>query len=329
MFVTGVVLANASLDVAMHDKELINLFFTSVLRYFNENSQIPIIPSTSAFFFFFKPTIMLSYNDKKFYSTCISDQHEEQRRVETKEYIQQFWVGLLEGDGTITVDSNSKANEKNLRLRVRLVISLLNNKENHKMLLSIQSVIGGRVVIERKEKYITWIASNNEDLIKAFAILAKYPLFTLRKQAQLQFAKDSLIDSTNFLEKRKSKYVNFVPAGARSALDILNEEYFKAWLSGFIEAEGNFSYIPYPNGKIHKAGFSIGQNSDRAIIEKIRDYFNSKHTIIKDKNKLLSHYRISMYGPENRMRLRNHFAQYPLLGAKAVSYKDWIIKFEK
>lgn len=234
-------------------------------------------------------------------------------------------MGLLEGDGTITVDINSRANEKNLRLRVRLIISLLNNKENHQMLLSIQSVIGGRVVIERKEKYVTWIASNNEDLIKAFAILAKYPLLTLRKQAQLQFAKDSLIDSTNFLEKRKSKYENFVPA----KIDILNEEYFKAWLSGFIEAEGNFSYIPYPNGKIQKAGFSIGQNSDRAIIEKIRDYFGSKHTITKDKNKLVSHYRISMYGPENRMRLINHFAQYPLLGAKAVSYKDWIIKFEK
>jgi len=58
---------------------------------------------------------------------------------------------LLEGDGTITVDLNSSSNY----IRIRVVISLNNKKENVSMLNNIKENIGGRVVIERKDKYVT------------------------------------------------------------------------------------------------------------------------------------------------------------------------------
>lgn len=226
---------------------------------------------------------------------------------------------ILEGDGTITVDAPAK--RRNLPLRVRIVISILNKPANLNMLLEIQKVVGGRVTIERKGTYVTWIASNNEHVMKAFAILAKYPLMTVRKQAQLSFAQNCLIhqDTKLFFETRNMKYdldQNFKT--------VVDGDYFKAWLSGFIEAEGNFYCLKYPEGGIKKASFSIGQNNDLAIITKIRDYFNSKHAIIKTEGK---HYRISMYGPENRERLRQHFSEYPLKGDKQISYRNWINNF--
>jgi len=325
---TGVVLANASLDVAMHDKHTNNILYPLA---FPSDKSYPISAIAvwrgakeyiqyNSLFILNKRNLNSLMQYKSIHNSPIS----LPTNYPNNEYIQKFWVGLLEGDGTITVDTNGRDNAKSLSIRVRIVISLLNLIENHKMLLTIQSVIGGRVKIERKEKYVTWIASNKEDIIKAFAILSKYPLLTIRKQAQLQFAKDSLLDNTNFLAKRKNKYANF-----EGRVVANNPEYFKAWLSGFIEAEGNFSCIKYPSGGIQKASFSIGQNSDLVILEQIREYFNSTHSITKSKNKsgIYTHYRISMYGPLNRMRLKNHFAECPLLGAKAVSYKNWIINF--
>jgi hypothetical protein len=65
-------------------------------------------------------------------------------------YIEQFFVGLLEGDGTITTNINSSKT-----IRVRIVIALKNEINNHIMLNKIQNIIGGRVIIERKEKYVT------------------------------------------------------------------------------------------------------------------------------------------------------------------------------
>jgi len=113
---TGVVLANASLDIAFHDRII--------------NNKIK------------------NYNIEKL------DNLKERNNLtsEDKIYIEQFFVGLLEGDGTIT--SNLNSNKSN-SIIIRIVISLNNKLENVTMLNMIKETIGGRVIIERKERYIT------------------------------------------------------------------------------------------------------------------------------------------------------------------------------
>ena len=76
------------------------------------------------------------------------------------------------------------------------------------MLIKIQEIIGGRVVIEKKDSYVTWIASNTSDLAKVLVVLARYPLLTARKQCQLEFAKNCLIkkEINNFLIDRNNMY---------------------------------------------------------------------------------------------------------------------------
>ena len=193
------------------------------------------------------------------------------------------------------------------------------------MLYKIKQVIGGIVVIERKDTYVTWIASNKSDLAKIFLILAKYPLLTARKQCQLDFVKDCLLekDIKNFLVNRNNKYNN-------KKTYLLNYEninklpsYFAPWLSGFIEAEGNFSLVFNEKGLLRGSKFSIGQNDEFHILNWIKLYLNSNNTITKDKPKdkgNFHYYRLHLYNAESRKLLFEHFKKYPLLGYKYVSY---------
>ena len=55
----------------------------------------------------------------------------------------------MEGDGTITVSSPGPKH-----IKVRIIISIKNLRENVIMLLLIQQVLGGTVRIERKAQYV-------------------------------------------------------------------------------------------------------------------------------------------------------------------------------
>ena len=302
---TGVVLANASLDIAFHDKLINNKTKIYKLEYTDISNN----------------TVNLEKRD----NLIIYD----------NVYVEQFFVGLLEGDGTITVDLNSQKLKR--YIRVRIVISLNNKKENVSMLNKIKEVIGGRVVIERKNKYVTWIASNKKDLTKIFIILAKYPLLTVRKQCQLEFAKNSLLrrNITDFLIDRNNKYNN-----KKKLLDqyVLKNKvidlpfYFPAWLSGFIEAEGNFYLYFNKNGIFRSSKFTIGQNDEIHILNWIKLYFKSNNPILRDKPKVngnFQYYRLHLYNAESRKLLFEHFRKYPLLGYKDVSYKNFYNYFNK
>jgi cytochrome c oxidase subunit 1 len=109
---SGVVLANASLDIAFHDK-------------LNNKTEKEVYENLS---------------EKDNFTT------------EDKTYIEQFFVGLLEGYGTIT--SNLNSNKSN-SIVIRIIISLKNLPENVTMLNIIKQILGGRVMIERKNSYVT------------------------------------------------------------------------------------------------------------------------------------------------------------------------------
>lgn len=280
---SGVVLANASLDIAFHDKLINNKTDEEVAKYLNNLT------------------------------------------IKDETYIEQFFVGLLEGDGTITSNLNSK---KSNSIIIRVVISLKNETKNVLMLKKIKKVIGGRVVIERKNSYVTWIASNKNDLTKVFVILGKYPLLTARKQCQLDFIKDCLLekDLKNFIVNRKNKYNNKKAYLKNYETISTLPCYFSPWLSGFIEAEGNFNLVFNEKGILRGSKFTIGQNDELHILNWIKVYFKSNNVILKDKPKVngnFQYYRLYLYNAESRKLLFEHFKNYPLLGNKYISYKKF------
>ena len=296
---SGVVLANASLDTAFHDKLIKDKTKRkSIIKHVDISKKDEI-------------------NEK--YDLSMQD----------KTYIEQFFVGLLEGDGTIT--SNLNSNKSN-SIIIRIIISLKNMPENVNMLNKIKQTLGGRVVTERNNSYITWIASNKNDLAKVFVILAKYPLLTARKQCQLDFVKNCLLkkDIFNFIENRNNKYKNKHILLENYALKenlVKLPLYFSPWLSGFIEAEGNFNLLFNEKNVLRASKFTIGQNDEIHILIWIKLYFKGNNAISKDKNKKSSgdieHYRLSLYNAESRKNIFDHFNKYPLLGYKIVSYNKW------
>lgn len=301
---TGVVLSNASLDVAFHDR-----IFNKTLLY---------------------DMLIFSNLSPIYLSSSYNNQNLDKINIENS-YIEQFFVGLLEGDGTITTNINSSSKT----IRVRFIIALKNEENNQIMLEKIKKIIGGRVVIERKDKYVTWMATSKADINKVLLILSQYPLLTVRKQCQLEFAKNCLLykDVNNFFFNRDNMYNN-----KKDLLIKLNKNdfiefpsYFNGWLSGFIEAEGNFSLVFNKKGQLRKSSFSIGQNDELHILKKIKCYFESNNKMTKDNKKLKfrantlnsEYYRFFLYNALSRNLIFKHFEKYPLLGQKKLSYNKF------
>lgn len=244
----------------------------------------------------------------------------------------------MEGDGTITV-SCPGANH----VKVRMFISIKNLRENVLMLLLIKEVIGGTVRIERNSQYVIWIAIRKDLIQTLIGILKEYPLLTSCKQCQLKFAikciengtKDFMVENKDLMYQDQEDIINY------NNKNFIAPNYFPAWLSGFIEAEGNFRFLKDKRRDMQISGrFNIGQNLDFYIISAIRDYFGGNvkiQTIISkkdfsEKRKLLgevNHYWVEMGSKEVKNSIFTHFSKYPLLGHKNRAYSRWHFYFKK
>lgn len=318
---SGVVLANASLDIAFHDTYLIKLLIINLIIY-------------TWFFtvYLYNTEIKLSKDsiiNEKLSNIVTLDMFLKKNETELINYVEQFFVGLLEGDGTITVDYISER-----RKRIRIFIALKNLEENRIMLNFIVKYIGGRVAIERKDAYVTWYATNKTDLLKVLAVLAKYPLLTTKKICQLDFAKNYILRSNTDISKeefhnlRDNKYKNQEILLDNYNKNFILPSYFPAWLSGFTETEGHFKIIKSTNNSIKSFQFIIGQTYEKFILKAILTYFNcvDKKISLSLNNENVPYYRISLSGKNFRSLLVSHFNENPLLGDKYTKYIIWLTK---
>nr|YP_010710801.1 hypothetical protein P2Z26_mgp15 [Gonatophragmium mori]WCZ71165.1 hypothetical protein [Gonatophragmium mori] len=229
------------------------------------------------------------------------------------EYIKMFWVGLMDGDGSIQVNHWRKK-----LLQYRLVIKLKNHELNYEMLIIIAKVIGGSVIIVKND--VLWVVNKKEDIVKIIAIFDKYPPLTSKKICQLAFLKDCLNYTSieNYFINRNLKY--------KEQINIINSSfkppiYFKEWLSGFIEAEGCFSLR-----KAKNHFFSIGQNDDKYLIEGIKQYFEIVNIV---RNPYLNFYSLEVYRKEILKKIIAHCINYPLFGEKKDSLNKFIKELNK
>lgn len=226
----------------------------------------------------------------------------------TNIYIIPFWVGLMDGDGSIQVNHWKRKN-----LQYRLVIKLKYDSNNVSMLNLIQNIIGGRVRTIHKNKipyFIIWVVDSRKSFIKIISFFDQYQPQTTRLKAQLNFAKSCLKHNNVdiYLNTRDSKYSLYYDEPNKDC------SFFQEWLSGFIEAEGCFCV----RLKNNTCSFSIGQKNDRHLLEKIKNYFNIQSSIRSLKNNF---YLIETYRKESLFKIAEHLGDYPLLGEKKISYE--------
>jgi cytochrome c oxidase subunit 1 len=288
---SGVVLANASLDIAFHDTNFINLFGTITLNLFITYTLVSNNESIN------KNTKLNDLLDKNNYD----------------EYIKIYWVGLMDGDGSIQVNHWRKQS-----LQYRLIIKLSNIKSNYNMLIEIAKVIGGTVKITGKGKDVIWVVNKKQEVEEIIKIYDIYPPLTSKKVCQLAFLKTCLVQTSvkTYLLNRNFKYDKQLYI-IQSNINFNIPHYFKGWLSGFVEAKGCFCIR-----KSNNLSFSIGQNDDYYLIQAIKQYFEASNKV---RNPYSKFYFIEIYKKDILLKIITHFTNYPLLGEKLES----LIKFSK
>jgi len=221
-------------------------------------------------------------------------------------YLKKFWVGLMDGDGSIQVNHWRKKS-----LQYRLIIKLKNCSENVYMLTLISKKIGGKVRFVNNNNFVIWVVDSKKSILNIITIFNDYPPLTSRLNCQIKFLLECLQrnDVEWYLKVRNSKYSDRPQIQSGILIDF---SYFNEWLSGFTEAEGCFSIR-----KNTTSSFSIGQNDDKYLINAIRTHFNIQ-SLIRNPHKtfwLIETYRISTLHT-----IIQHFTVYPLLGEKKVSF---------
>ena len=225
------------------------------------------------------------------------------------DYIKKFWVGLMDGDGSIQVNHWRKKN-----LQYRLVIKLKYHPQNINMLNLIKNEIKGRVVYV-KEEFVLWVVNDKKLIINIMKIFDIYPPLTKKLRAQLLFMKSCLLhnDVDKYLRERNNKYIV-----NNTFLFIKDDNYFKEWVSGFIEAEGCFSIR-----KNNYHSFSISQKNEVELIKSIKTYFEIQSKVRKIKGNDI--WSIETYRKSTLLSIINHCQEFPLLGEKLLSFD----KFKK
>ena len=227
------------------------------------------------------------------------------RIKEDPNYVLKFWVGLMDGDGSIQVN-----HFRNKNLQYRIVIKLKYCSENLSMLNLISYYIGGKIKIIRNNKFIIWDVNNRKQIQKILKLFIKYPPLTTRLRAQLAFMLECFEQNNVkwYLNARDNKYLN-----NNVEIPNIDNSYFNEWLSGFIEAKGCFSIRDTNNNH----SFSIGINDDKYILDKIKSQFNITNQIKKIDDRL---WYIEIYRKLTLINIINHCFEYPLLGEKLLSF---------
>lgn len=227
------------------------------------------------------------------------------KRLNAKDLMNIYIMGLLEGDGWFSVSKKGKylTYEIGIELHIR-DIQLLYKIKKH---LGV-GIVGTRTRKGKNDKVLelAYYKIRDKKILKniILPIFDKYNFYT-NKHYDYMFLRDCLL--------KDIKYYHDLPLYSRpkdkpylSYNDILNNEYFKYWLIGFIEAESNFSiytlnnskkpYRPDPilgSGQLPLRGykiisFEITQTNEYEIIKAISIFFKITSNIYKDKTNKFS-----------------------------------------
>lgn len=235
----------------------------------------------------------------------------------SKNYIKKFWVGLMDGDGSIQVN-----HWKHKYLQYRLVIKLKHVPGNLSMFHLFQTHIGGRVRTDSRG-FILWSVDSRQSFFEILKIFDKYPPLTARLRAQIKFAymckEHNKIDI--YLQTRQNKYLLFenpftepcsISNNTKRTPEPPVSSYFNQWLSGFIEAQGCFC-IRRNNTK----SFSLKNQVALLCLVEIKKHLGIQSSIRHLKNNI---WFVETFRKTSLEKLEQHLIQYPLLGDKSQSF---------
>lgn len=206
---------------------------------------------------------------------------------------EEWLVGLVDGDGTFNVyvypDKNLPAGGLGI-----FTFKITLSKYNAQMLYYIKTKLGvGSVTITSKnssdKNMITFRIRDTKHLKDIiFPIFDKYPLLTIKRHKYLIFKECVLLSlSSTLTQEEKYRQIRQIYKNKQSkdyisdawkglTIEDLNKDktlvkniMSKAWLAGFIDAEGCFTYVKKDSTRITHC-FAITQKEDEIVLYGIK-----------------------------------------------------------
>lgn len=192
-----------------------------------------------------------------------------------KELFFEWLVGMVDGDGTFSITRNLNNNNWQFSFKISLHV------KDKQLLALIKKQLGcGSITYAGKNNWQYRIRNQSQLLNTIVPIFQKYPLYT-RKHYHFELFYEALLDNSKCIYLKT--VWNDEQALARTLehqmIKIEQRNPSKAWIVGFIEAEGCF-YVTrrhkpshlYPVGE-YCHGFGLSQKYDKHIVEYLQNVF--------------------------------------------------------
>jgi len=241
-----------------------------------------------------------------------------------EKYIRVFWVGLLEGDGDITINFDHESR------RVKgfsFSIEMNYTPQTEVMLHAIAKVLEGGVLLTRKKDassgkrklMIRWKLESRYEVARLLKILEVFPPLTKNSRWRRDWVKS--VFHKKYIENADSLDVYLFALALRNILEEntdsfspkdYNVPYLRPWLSGFMEAESSWSAtIP--------AKFNLIQANEKAFLRFIGQYFGTAKPYIYSRKDGVDTLHLQS---RKSLKLRHdHVHANPLLGYKGVQFE--------
>lgn len=262
-----------------------------------------------------------------------------------RKQIGPYLAGLIEGDGTIAVhDPKSKSKQYNPKI---IIVFKKNDLPLADYLQKLTKC--GTVLIKPERGYVLW---QIQDIISIFTIISIINGFMRTPKIEavnrtIDWINNYIIQNFTKIIQRPTRLILFrIKILSSKPLDNSPIE-SNAWLSGFTDADGNFSinlhkrtnknstrvqlyYRLEVNQNYHKTSVYTDVSimlfgSFFPIMSKIGLYLGvtvySRSRIVKDK--IFYSFTVLSHNKLSNANICLYFNKYPLLSSKFLDYKDW------
>ena len=235
---------------------------------------------------------------------------------------EQFFLGLLEGDGSIQVNHWRKRS-----LQFRIIIKLKYTDANYNMCAQIREHLG-IMNLHIRQGCVIMVEDHRVKLLKVMSIIDKYGLLLTHRRKQYSFFKYCYNNRITYSEYThikdlKQSWPHFESINDYNSNELLQLAHWPNWLIGFTEAEGCFCIRS--NGT---HSFSISQKDGYEVLTAIKNTFKIPNKV-RSNSRL---YFLETYSSAVLQTLCNFYSSshvVGLLGEKEIQYKAFRISLEK
>ncbi len=253
-----------------------------------------------------------------------------------KEWFLNWLVGMTDGEGSFSILRQGD--------KWNLTFKISQNTYNLRVLYYIKKQLGvGSVSVESNRHMASFRIRDRKILGSVIIpIFDKYPLLTTKyfnynkfKQAYVILENPALtkLEKNKLLEDLKSTtpsedYISPAWNTVKLPLVDANEAHkvvSKAWLIGFVEAEGSFYLVSKDANRIVH-GFGITQKLDKVVLEAIKHILHiSTQVVYKEK---YNHYILDTTNSRGIKNVSEYFFN-TMKGMKSIEYRIWSRSFNK